>query len=551
MSQSKSFPESQSNLSDSNNNNNLHEDKKSVLINAVKMALGTLSSRALGLVRDMAFTALFSRSVRDAWTAAFRLPNLFRRLLGEGSLSVSFIPVFVEARLQDEKNGTHEAQNLVNGFYTCLLALLALLTGIGILKAEAILSFLLDPVYIANTEKFLLTVRMAQIMFSFIFLMSHFAYFMGILNALGEYSLPAMAPVFFNIAMIVSTLIPQRWFPSVGDGIAWGVMAGGLWQAGALVPSLIRRGYLPRLSFNWKNPKVIRVFKSMIPGLLGTGILQITTIINLRFASRLGDGAISYIYLADRLLELPLSLVAVSLGTALLPTLSKMWAEGDRKKLLETTQHYLRLNLFVCLPAAAGLFALAKPIVEVLFKRMQFDESDVNSTSMVVAIYAFILLASSCVRVLVPIYYSMKNTWWPSVVGVICLTVHVLLAPFLMERWGLEGLVWSSFTSAFVNFICLAIPVNFWVGEMGWGNVFKSFTKNLFASLIMGVMIYFLNQVLKNYLGSGEVGRLLNLLLTMVAGLILFIIMAQILRSREMNAIMSTLSSKLSRQRQF
>lgn len=522
-----------------------NEEKKSVLVNAIKMAFGTLSSRFLGLVRDIAFTAFFPRPVTDAWTAAFRLPNLFRRLLGEGSLSVSFIPIFVEARLEDEKNGTHEAQNLVNGFYSCLLVLLSVLTGIGILKAELILSYLLDPIYISNTEKFLLTVRMAQIMFGFIFLMSHFAYYMGILNALGEYSLPALAPVFFNIAMIVSVFIPQKLFTSVGDGLAWGVMVGGLWQAGILIPSLIRKGYWPQPILRWKNPKVLKVFKNMVPGLLGTGILQMTTIINLRYASRLGEGAISYIYLADRLLELPLSLVAVSLGTALLPTLSKMWSEGNRSQLLETSQHYLRLNLFVCLPAAVGLFSLSRPMVEVLFKRMHFVNSDVDATSMVVSLYSFILIASSSVRVLVPLYYAMKNTWWPSVVGLICLVVHFFLAPALMKEWGLSGLVLSSFVSAMLNFICLAIPIHTWVGPMGWLKVFKSFFINLFASIIMGLIVFFLNQSLKVYLGEGELGRFLNLVLSILVGGVFFVVVAQILRSAEMKEIMNLLKTRI------
>lgn len=529
------------------NGSSAQEAKKNVVIHALSMALGTLSSRVLGLVRDMAFAALFPRAVTDAWTAAFRLPNLFRRLLGEGSLSISFIPVFVEARLDDEQQGQHRAASLVNGFYTCLLLVLTCLTAGGIIGAESVLRTLLDPAYVANTAQFDLTVRMAKIMFGFIFLMSHYAYFMGILNALGEYSLPAMAPVFFNIAMIVSTLMPATWFSSPGDGLAWGVLVGGVWQAGVLLPALIKRGYLPRISWNWRHPGVHRVLRSMAPGLLGTGLLQITTIINLRFASRLGEGAISYIYWADRLLELPLSLVAVSLGTALLPTLSKMWSENQRDKLLETAQHYLRLNLFVCLPAAAGLFFLAGPIVEVLFKRGRFTEADGAATAMVVSIYAFILIASSSVRVIVPVYYAMKNTWWPAMVGGLCLGVHVVVAPPLMSRWGLPGLVSSSFISAILNFLLLAVPIRRWVGSFGWTTVGFSALRNLVASFLMGVIVSLVNQSLRPYLGVGEWGRLLNLLISIAVGLVFFVVMAQILKSEEMETTFRTIKDKIQR----
>lgn len=522
------------------------EAKKNVIIYALSMAFGTLSSRILGLVRDMAFAALFPRSITDAWTAAFRLPNLFRRLLGEGALSISFIPVFVETVLEDKKNNTQQASNLVNGLYTCLLLVLIVLTTLGILFADKVLLFLLDETYVSNTSQFLLTVRMAQIMFGFIFLMSHFAYFMGILNALGEFALPALAPLFFNIAMIISTLLPSGWFEEPGDGLAWGVLVGGLWQAGVLIPALVRKGFFPKISFEyWNHPKVRRVFKSMVPGLLGTGILQLTTLVNLRFASGLGEGVISYIYWADRLLELPLSLVAVSLGTALLPTLSRMWSEGSRDKLLETSQHYLRLNLFVCLPAAVGLFSLSRPLVEVLFQRGKFSESDTLATALVVSIYAFILIFSSSVKVLVPLYYAMKNTKWPAIAGAISLVTHVILAPLFMKQWGLGGLVGSSLVSSCVNFLCLAIPVNRWVGSFGWKSLAISALKNFFAAAFMGVVVYFFNQKLRIYLGVSEMGRLVNLILTLVVGVTFFVLVAYGLKSEELNATYQTLKDKV------
>lgn len=519
--------------------------KKSVLLNAGKMALGTFSSRILGLVRDSAFGAIFPRSVTDAWTAAFRLPNLFRRLLGEGSLSVSFIPVFVEAKIEDENKGSHEAANLVNGFYTSLLMTLTILTAFGILFAEPILKVLLDQSYVNNAEQFLLTVRMAKIMFGFIFLMSHFAFFMGILNALGEFSLPAVAPVFFNISMIISTFIPQSWFSVSSDGIAWGVIVGGIWQAGVLIPALKKRGYFPKISLHWSHPKVKRVYKSMLPGLIGTGILQITTLINLRFASSLGEGAISYIYFADRLLELPLSLVAVSLGTALLPTLSQMWSAGHREKFLQTTQHYLRMNLFVCLPASAGLLALSQPIVEVLFNRGRFSTADVTSTALVSSIYSLILISSSSVRVLVPLYYAMKNTWWPSTVGALSLVSHILIAPYLMSQWGLGGLTFSTFVSSLINFIGLAVPISSWVGSLGWRSLAQSFFKSLLASSLMGVLVFFINQTLRVYLGTGEVGRTLNLIVTILIGFVFFVIVSHLFKSNEMVEISHLVKNKL------
>ena len=177
-----------------------------ILVSALQMALGTMSSRVLGLLREVAFAALFSRTVTDAWSAAFRLPNLFRRLLGEGSLSVSFIPVFVESR-QGEASGNQQetdlSKNFVSAMFTCLFCFLTLLTVLGVLFADDLLRLILDENYSLVPGKFDLTVRMAQIMFGFIFFMSLFGFFMGVLNALGVFALPALAPTLFNMAMII------------------------------------------------------------------------------------------------------------------------------------------------------------------------------------------------------------------------------------------------------------------------------------------------------------------------------------------------------------
>jgi putative peptidoglycan lipid II flippase len=349
-----------------------------------------------------------------------------------------------------------------------------------------------------------------------------------------------MAPLFFNIAMIISTLVPTSWFPMEGDSLAWGVLLGGLWQVIVLVPALKKRGYFPifrltHFSQAWKNPDVIRVLKSMLPGLLGTGLLQITTIVNLRFASRLGEGAISYIYLADRLLELPLSLVSVSLGTALLPTLSKMWSERKVAKMLETSNHYLRLNLYVVLPAAVGLFFLAIPIIDVLFKRGKFDEQDLVHTAEVLKIYAFILIASSLVRVLVPVYYSIKNTWWPATVSGVSLISHIIFAPILMQEWGLKGLIFSSFVSASLNFLLLLVPIPFWIGQYNWMIFIKSIIKNGLSAVGMGLIIVKLHPLLISSLFVGSVlGKILALVFTIFFGACCFIAFGILLKSDEL-----------------
>lgn len=453
------------------------------------MAFGTMTSRILGQLRESLLAFYFDKQITDAWAAAFRLPNLFRRLLGEGSLSVSFIPVFVQAK----DDNRERAQNLVNSVYSFLLVVLGVLTALGIFYPEIILNWALDPSYLADTEKYLLTVRLCKIMFGFIFFISTYAFMMGVLNALGQFALPAVAPTFWNISLIISTLIPGHLFPINGDQLAWGVLLGGFLQAAVLVPALIKTGYFPKISFDFRNKDLQKVFKNMVPGLIGTGLLQFTTLINLRFSSSFNEGTISYINYIDRLIELPLSLISVSLGTALLPVLSGFASAGDSKKLSQTTKHYLELNLFLTMAAAAGLYVLAEPIVQLLFGRGKFTSDDVFMTAEILKTYCWIMIFSSGVRVLTPSYYAVKNTWFPAVISAICLGGHLIIAPILMRNYQVHGLMISTTLSAAFNFILLMIFFEKYVADFQYAQFFKSFLVYTPVVVVVAVVanIYF------------------------------------------------------------
>jgi len=512
------------------------------------MAFGTMTSRVLGLVRDMAFAAMFSSVVTDAWTVAFRLPNVFRRLLGEGSLSVSFIPVFVEAMAND-KTGKR-AHNLVNSFYTMLLIVLGVLTALGIFFAEPIIRLMIDEAQFALVPgKFELAVHMAQIMFCFIFLMSTYAFFMGILNALGQFALPAMAPTLFNVAMIVANFVPKEWQVIEGDVLAWAVVVGGVLQTGVLIPALVKAGYFPKLSGLWSNPDVARVWKNMIPGMLGMGLLQITTIINTDFASRFGNGMNSYVYYADRLLELPLSLVSVSLGTALLPMLSRLWTEKKSTEMIASANYYLRLNLFVAIPAAIGLYMLAAPIVTLLFGRGKFlEEGGVPYTAMLVQVYSLTLIASSSVRVLVPSFYAIKNTWFPAAVSGVCLVLHICLAPYLMESRGLQGMVISTLISATLNFVFLKIGFHFLIGSFGLGKFVTSILKFMFPSAVLAGVVS-LHPYLFEFLDEKmpSLSLLLSLLVIIPVGAAAFGVASYVFKIEEFHGVWNSLTGKIKR----
>jgi len=476
--------------------NRSRPQSSSIIKNASKMAFGTMTSRILGLVRESLLAALFDKPITDAWNAAFRVPNLFRRLLGEGSLSISFIPVFVEA----EKESQARAKNLVNSCYTLLLLVLGIVTTVGVIYPELFLNFYLDSSYIAQTEKYQMTLHLAQIMFLFLFFITSFAFFMGILNSLGQFFWPAVAPTFWNIAMVISTLWPKAWLSldvqTRGDQLAWGVVAGGILQAAVLIPALIRSGYFPRFSLGLGNRDTQTVFRNMVPGLIGAGLLQFMTVINTKFSSGLGEGTISYINYVDRLIELPMSLISVSLGTALLPALAKLRSSEKHIDFKDTTRKYLELNLFLSIVAAAGLYALAEPVVQLLFGHGKFSRADVTASSAILQTYCWIMIFVSGVRVLTPAYYAVKNTWFPMVISALALITHLLLAPRLIEIYQVHGLMISTTISAALNLFCLFLFYKKWVGEFDYGAFIKNVIKMLVAGLIMYCVAYLLKILL-------------------------------------------------------
>lgn len=510
----------------------LTEDRKKVFKRAFFMASGTLTSRILGLLRDMALGALFDRTVTDAWTAAFRIPNFFRRLFGEGSLSVSFIPVFMEAHGEDSSG--IRVKNLINGFYTLLLILLAMLTLLGSVFTEQVFQVLLSDLYGASVERWELTVRMGRIMFGFIFFVCTYAYYAGILNSLGSFGIPAAAPALLNISMLVFTFIPSKWFPSLGDGLAWGVLVGGALQSFVLYLALRSRDYLPRLQYNVWNEDVKKVLSNMLPGLIGMGLLQFSTLVNLYYASALPEGSISYIYWADRLLELPLSLVSVSLGAALLPTLSAFASRNNKEKFQETAQESFLMNLFLAWPAALGLFFLAEPIVEVLFLRGRFTSFDAKATASVLKVYSFSLILVSCSRVVMPLYYAIKNTRFPAVVSLLSLSVHIVLAPLLMRYQGLLGLMFSGVIAALLNISMLIVGLRYWNLSFNWNSLAQSMLKFFVSGmgLIVALKLY---DFLMLYMARGL--QVLALLLTILVAVFSYFSIAALLRCSEFSKI--------------
>jgi putative peptidoglycan lipid II flippase len=511
---------------------------------AVLMALGTLTSRIFGLLRDMALAALFPKIVTDAFGVASRVPNLFRRLMGEGSLSASFLPVFTEVRLQDLGNETGKngkSHQLLNHFATLLWIALFTITALGILKAEALTRLLVGYHFDVIPGKFELTVKMAKIMLGFLFLVSTSGLFSTVLQALGSFGWPAMTPAIFNIIIIGANFWPH-WFgysenlQLSGETLAWGVLIGGSLQVLILAALLMKKKYLPRISWPHWNANLKHAVMNMLPGMVGMGVLQGLGIINTRYAASMGQGSNTFLYLADRVLELPLSLISVSLGAAMLPSLSEHWSKGEAHKLKSTAASALGLNLFVAIPAAAGLLAFSRPIVSLLFGHGEFHGSDIAITAQILQISAATLLVSSLSRIITPIFYAMKNTWLPALSTVIAISLHLLMASWWLKNFGLAGLVGSTATCLLLQVLFLAFVLQERGDFFPWQKLFTSFFRFGLTSLPIFLVGWWLNSEWDSF---GKIPQLVALLSSIVFAAGIYFALARLQKISELNLLLS------------
>lgn len=458
---------------------------------ALLFGSGTLTSRILGLIRDALLFALMPKDMRDAWVAAWRVPNLFRRLFGEGGLSVSFIPLYVETL---KKGNSEDEHLLVNGLFSLLMSVVALICMICFFFMEPLIHIWLSgPGFSEVPGKLAMTVQMAKIMVFFLFFIVLFAFYMAILNGRKKFALTGYAPMFLNVA-IISSLSFFKDSDQLAWAAAWGVVIGGAIQAFVLLPQVIQLKALPKLTAQVYNPMVKKVVFRFMPTMLAVGTLQILNMINVYFASQLPPGTVGYFYMADRLLELPFSLVAVSIGTALLPTLSGYWANNDKELFLGSISKHLSLFFFLALPAAFGLWFMGIDIVEVLFKRGEFTSEDVPYVSGILQVYCLTLMCAGSLKITNQAFYATGDTYTPALVSLFGLVIHLFLAPELMNLFGVQGLALSTALITLFSFVVGSTLLQKRVGWFYWGDISKHFIKVFAAASVMGVYLYSLQQ---------------------------------------------------------
>ena len=439
-----------------------HEQVQRGVVSAVgAIGLATLASRVLGYVRDMVVAHTFGAGpVTDAFLVAFRIPNLLRRLLGEGALSTAVIPVFTETLT---RGGPAAFGRLARAATGAAIVVLCVVSALLSHQVVAIMA----PGWRADTGLFDLAVTLTRVMFPYLVLVGLAALAMGALNAQHRFFTAAIGPAVLNVAMILSVLVlAGRLSPPVFS-LAVGVLVGGVGQLLVQLPELGKLGVSLRPSADWSHPAVRMIAGRLWPAVFALAAVQVTVLLNTLLASLLPQGTVSYLYYADRVMEFPLGVFGIALATAVLPTMAAHAARGERRALTDMLGFSLRLSVFVSVPAAVGLVALGHPIVRLLFERGEFSAVDALATTQALAGYAVGLPAFSATRIAAQTFYAMGDTRTPVRVGLASVAANCVLALALM--WPLQhaGLALASSLSAYVNVILLYWLLSQRLGPIG------------------------------------------------------------------------------------
>jgi putative peptidoglycan lipid II flippase len=480
---------------------------------ATTIGTGTLLSRILGFVRDMVIANFFGAGMAaDAFFVAFRIPNLWRRLVGEGSLTISFIPVYTEYLTQRPEEETRRITHIA---FTIGGVILLVLTALGILFSP-ILIRIIAPGFVQIPEKFQLTVALNRAIFPYLFFMGLFALSMGILNSRRHFFAPAIAPIFLNISIVVSVFLFYYAFEVPVMALALGVLAGGVIQFLFQIPFLWKRGITFRFNFNFRHPAIQRIGLLMIPGLIGTAVYQLNVFIDTIFASFLPSGSVSYLFFADRLMEFPLGIFAIAVGMASLPSLSGLASQGKTEEFKKTLSFTFRLVGFISIPAMVGLIALKTPIVNLLFQRGLFSYAATEKTAFALLFYSAGLWAIAGSRTLVPAFYSLQDTWTPLKIALICLGANLVFNMIFIFPLKHGGLALATSLSSALNLILLFRKLSQKLGGIEIRENVHSLFKMFLCSLPMG-LVAFLISSMGNWSTSGHSGEKIVILVAGIA----------------------------------
>ncbi|UCD80537.1 MAG: murein biosynthesis integral membrane protein MurJ [Desulfobacterales bacterium] len=494
----------------------------------------TLLSRILGFIRDAVIAWYFGAGFSsDAFIAAFRIPNLLRRLFAEGSLSSAFIPIFTDVIVN---KGRREAFQMARSGFRLLCLILIFIAVGGILLAPLIVRFI-APGF--ETEKLSITVTLTRLMFPYIIFIGLTALCMGILNVLGNFATPALAPALLNIAIIGSVLFIAPSLSTPVLGLATGVLIGGMLQLALQLPALIRKGFRIWGKSRWIHPALKRVGSLIPPVILGGAVYQINIVAGTLLGSLLSEGSVTYLYFADRLVQFPLGIFAIAAATAVLPSLSRQAAARQIYDLRNTFALSLRLVFFISIPATVGLIVLREPIVALLFQRGEFNAVATQLTARALLYYSLGLWAFSAVKIVTAVFFALQDTRTPVMIAVISIVANIILGVALMKPFAHGGLALATSLASVLNLVLLVRALRIKLGSLGWKSIALSACQTLISSVAMGLIVWATSRVILPV----EYGTLSEMLMGVVAsiavGLCTFGFISHVVKSQELNYVLA------------
>jgi putative peptidoglycan lipid II flippase len=505
---------------------------KSIAKSAGIISLAILSSRILGFIRDMIIARLFGVAVyAQAFVVAFKIPNLLRDSVGEGAANAAFVPVFSEYSAAQARKEFWELANIVLNALAIVLAAVSLL---GIVLSPLLVR-IMAPGFAASPEKLAVTVRLNQIIFPYIFLISLAAYATSLLNVLRHFTVPAFAPCLLNLSIIICALI---WGEGV-TGLASGVLIGGVLQLAVQAVLLYKKGFRYKFTLRFSHPAVKNIGRLMVPRVFSSSVYQLNNLIDSIFGSLawiVGEGGVAVLYFSYRLIQFPLGIFSNALSQAILPTMSTQAHLRDRENLTVTLIWGLRTTFFVMLPASIGFMVLSFPIVSTIFGGGRFDISSAQLTANALLNYSIGLFAYGGTKIVQSCFFAMKDTRTPAKVAAFALMINFIFNAILMFMLQIGGIALATSISGIYTFIILYKSIKKKLGNFDDREIAISFLRILLASLCMGVVCIVASFFSEGYC-KGPLMQVTRLVALVVLGCLSYILSCVVFKVSELRQL--------------
>jgi len=480
----------------------------------------TLLSRVLGFLRDVTIASSLGASMlSDAFFVAFKLPNVLRRLFAEGAFNSAFVPLYAGMLAGEGKDHAHSFASEAMSF---LLVVLIATTGVFIFIMPWLM-FILAPGFETNPLKYDLTVMLTRITMPYIIFISLVSLLGGVLNSHNKFAAVAATPVIMNLCLIIIPFFIHPLTPNYAYALAIAVMASGVAQYVWLVWFCVKGNMLPRWVKPRLTPHVKQLLKLIAPVAVGAGVAQINIFIDLSIASFFNGGN-SYLYYADRINELPLAVIGIAVGTALLPMLSKQIREGKHEEAHKSQNHAIGLALFLSLPAAIALLVIAEPVIHVMYQRGAFGATEAAATARTLTAFAFGLPAFILAKIISPAFYAHKDTKTPFKIAMVCIGINLFFNLALMFPLQYVGMALATSIAGWANVIMMTLVLK----KRNWLSIERELImqigKMLLSCIAMALVLYVLKAIAAPYLQAEEVKRFLVLFAVALSGLATYLL---------------------------